>query len=356
MERFTEGKWARVLLYAILSLLTLYLLMLVRPMLMSIYVFLRTVLAPFLIALIVSYVLNPVVTLLARRKVPRSVAVVLIYAVFSGAVAVILMHMIPLLAAQLEELNRHAPELTLRARSLFENMNNNPMLPESVRTGVTNALIRMEKRLAEAAFEFLNNIGAVLNVMFVAFIIPFLAFYILKDFDIFERTMLAYVPKSRRRGVVRLFKEIDHALGSYVRGQFIVCFMVGLMAYAGYWLIGMPYPLLLAAIVAVFNIIPYLGPYFGAAPALLMAAGVSVKMVLFVALVNMAVQTIESNVISPQVVGRTLHLHPLTIIFAVLVGGELAGVIGMILAVPLFAAGKVVLQHLFAYYIRRRTI
>lgn len=121
-------------------------------------------------------------------------------------------------------------------------------------------------------------------------------------------------------------------------------------------MIGMPFALLLAGVVAVCNIIPYLGPFLGAAPALVAATTISWKMVLFVLLVNMLCQTIESNVISPQVVGRSLHLHPMLIIFALLVGGEIAGVPGLILAVPLFAVMKVIIQHFFTYYVRRKAM
>ncbi|MNI94955.1 hypothetical protein D3C73_1531410 [compost metagenome] len=86
-----------------------------------------------------------------------------------------------------------------------------------------------------------------------------------------------------------------------------------------------------------------------------MATTISWKMVLFAFLVNLVCQLIESNIISPQVVGRSLHLHPMTIIFALLVGGEIAGIPGLIFAVPFFAVGKVVIQHFYAYYIRRKT-
>ncbi|MNP24022.1 pheromone autoinducer 2 transporter [compost metagenome] len=111
----------------------------------------------------------------------------------------------------------------------------------------------------------------------------------------------------------------------------------------------------MAGVVAICNIIPYLGPFLGAAPAMVVATTISWKMVLLVLLVNMVCQMIESNIISPQVVGRTLHLHPLLIIFALLVGGEIAGIPGLILAVPFFAVMKVIIQHFYTYYVRRRT-
>jgi len=356
MNPWAASRLFRGLVYTILILAVLLLLQQLKPVLLQVYGFLKAVLAPFIIAMIISYVLNPVVTLLAERRVPRSVAVLLIYAVFAAAVTVILLNAIPMIAEQVEQLNRHAPELTMRAQNLMDQLNNHSFLPESVRNAINKSLIDLEKRMAEAALSFMNNIGSMLNAVFVAFIIPFLAFYILKDLDAFERAIINYVPRSRRQGLIRLFKDIDEALGNYIRGQFIVCAIVGLLAYTGYWLIGLPYPLLLATFVAVTNVIPYLGPFIGAAPALLVASTVSLKMVLFTVLVNTLCQIIEGNVISPQVVGRSLHMHPLTIIFALLAGGEIAGLIGMILAVPAFAAAKVVLQHLFAYYIRRKTI
>jgi Predicted permease len=173
---------------------------------------------------------------------------------------------------------------------------------------------------------------------------------------VIERAVLKYVPRARRQGTVRLLKEIDAALGSYIRGQLLVSVCIGVTAYIGYLVIGMPYPLLMAAFVALFDIIPYLGPFLGALPALIMALTVSWKMVLLVIIVNTLCQFLESNVISPQVVGKSMNMHPLTIIFVLLVGGELAGVVGLLLAVPFYAAMKVVAQHLFAYYIRRKTV
>lgn len=342
-------------IYTLLGLLILYMLYMLRPVIGNIYDFLKAIMAPFLIAMIIAYVLNPIVTLLNDRKVPRTMAVLLIYAVFIISVVVILMNMIPMLIEQVEELNEQMPHINAKAEHLINGINHSSLLPPSIRSGVHEWMYSFEGRLSKGMSEFIDNIGQTINVLFIALIVPFLIFYILKDFDVFERTVIAYVPKSHRKQMVMMFKDIDTALGNYIRGQFIVCIIIGVLAYVGYLIIGMPYALLLALFVAVFNIIPYLGPYFGAAPALIAASTISWKMVLFVAIVNTACQILEGNVISPQVVGRTLHMHPLAIIFALLVGGELAGVVGLILAVPFFAAMKVVLQHLFTYYIRRKT-
>ncbi|TVY00460.1 AI-2E family transporter [Cohnella terricola] len=356
MNRFAQSRLFSALIYTILILIVLFLLVLVRPMLLSVYGFLKAVLAPFLVAMIISYALNPIVNLLHDRKVPRTAAVLLIYAVFISVSVVILMNVIPMFMKQAEELNEHIPELTIRAQGLVDHFNNNDMLPETVRDGINRSISTMEKQIEQRIADFLNNIGAVVNVLFIAMIVPFLAFYMMKDLDVFERAALQYVPRARRKHAVRLLKDIDSALGSYIRGQLIVSLCVGVLAYIGYLIIGMPYPLLMAGFVSLFDIIPYLGPFFGALPALIMAATISWKMVLMVVIVNMICQNLESNVISPQVVGKSMKMHPLTIILVLLVGGELAGIVGMILAVPLYAAMKVVVQHVAAYYIHRKTV
>ncbi|AIQ65091.1 permease [Paenibacillus stellifer] len=353
MEQWYGNKTFRWMVGVLLGLIILYFIWQLRPMLMNIFTFLKAVLAPLLAAMIISYVLNPVVSLLARRKMPRGAAVLLIYAVFLTALAVIAINLIPMLIEQLEELNEHLPEITLRAQGLMHSMDTR-LIPQGVETGMNNWFFQWESRLAKGISNFLDHIGTTIGVVFDAFIIPFLVFYILKDFDVFERMVISCLPRSRRKSIVKMLRDIDIALGNYIRGQFIVGVMIGILAYIGYALIGIPYALLFACFVAIFDIVPYLGPFLGAAPALVMASTVSIRLVLLVIVVNTLCQMLESNVISPQVVGRTLHLHPLLIIFALLVGGELAGIIGLILAVPVFAAGKVVLQHIVAYYVRRK--
>ncbi|WP_145131429.1 AI-2E family transporter [Paenibacillus sp. Y412MC10] len=354
MDKLTANKWFRGMIWVLLGLIILYFVWLLRPMFMNIYQFLKAILAPFVVAMIISYVLNPVVCMLAARKMPRGIAVLLIYAVFLTCLAVILINLIPMLIEQMEELNEHLPEMTMHAQNIMNNLDNRGF-PVGIKEGVDQWLLQWEDRLAKGISNFMDHIGSTINIVLNIFIIPFLIFYILKDFDVFERAVVSLLPRTRRKASVRLLKEIDEALGNYVRGQFLVCLIVGILAYIGYMIVGMPYALLMASIVAVFNIVPYLGPFLGAAPAVVMASTISWKIVLMVIIVNWLCQLLESNIVSPQVVGKKLHLHPMLIIFALLVGGEIAGIVGLILAVPLFAVLKVIIQHFFAYYVKRKT-
>ncbi|WP_261304878.1 AI-2E family transporter [Paenibacillus andongensis] len=355
MERFWKNKWFVGLVYLLLVLASLYMLLQIKPIMFSVFAFIKAILTPFFIAVIISYILNPIVNILNQRKVPRTIAVLLIYSVFLTSLTVIIMNMTPMFVSQIAELNEHMPQMAMRAQAIVDGFNQNQLLPDSVRNGFNHSLTKLENSISMAISNYMNQIGNTINMLFIAFIVPFVAFYILKDFQIIEKTALAIVPREHRKKTIKLLIDIDTALGNYIRGQLLVCVIIGVLAYLGYWLIGMPYALLCASVVAVFNIIPYLGPFFGAAPALIMASTISLKMLLFVALVNLAVQILEGNVISPQVVGRTLHMHPLVIIFALLVGGEIAGIVGLILAVPFFAVMKVIIQHVFLHYVHKPT-
>lgn len=137
MEQWSQSKWFRWMIGVLLSLIILYFVWLLRPMLQGIFVFLKAILAPFLAAMIISYVLNPVVSMLAGRKMPRSVAVLLIYAVFLTAITVIAINLIPMFIEQLEELNEHLPEITLQAQGLMSHMNTR-LIPPGVEMGMNN--------------------------------------------------------------------------------------------------------------------------------------------------------------------------------------------------------------------------
>jgi len=355
-ERWNETRILSISILVLVLFVIIYLFFQILPFLSLIFQFFKAILGPFIIAMIISYLLNPIVNLLSRRTVPRSVAVLLIYSLFLLSITVIVINAFPLFERQLTELVEHLPRWNDQIQYMINEYNDHgrELLPSSIQNAIENSLNRMEQSIGNAVSRFLDGIGDTINQFFIALIVPFLAFYMLRDLHTFEKGFKNLIPKAKRREFLQLFREIDHALGNYIRGQLLVCVLVGGLVYIGYWLIGLPYAFILACIVGIFNIIPYLGPIFGAIPAIFVAFTISPKVVLAVILTNFIVQMLEGNILSPQIVGRTLHLHPLLIIFALLVGGEIGGVIGLILAVPTFAVGKVVIEHIIRYYVQSR--
>lgn len=352
MNGAKQKTWLFIALFSLLILANLYLFVQVSPLVTKVFAFLKTVLFPFFIAMVISYILNPVVTVLTSRMVPRTIAVLLIYATFVVSSLVLFMNAVPVLSLQISEIAEHLPEWNRQLQGWSHKvMDGTSVLPLSVQRGFDESFDNVEQYISENVEQMLTRLSTTISQLFQWFLVPFVAFYMLKDFKVIERAIPQILPKGSRKRWMHMFRDIDEALGNYVRGQFLVCVAVGTLAYIGYVFIGLPYAFLLAAVVAIMNVIPYLGPIIGAAPAVLVGLSVSWKTAFLAFVVNSVVQILEGNVISPQIVGRTLKIHPLLIILALLVGGQLGGIIGLILAVPVFAALKVVLEHFIRYYV-----
>ncbi|MBO8173464.1 MAG: AI-2E family transporter [Bacillaceae bacterium] len=342
-----------LLVIALLATAVLYMLLLINPILKGVWDLLKTIVIPFFTGVAIAYLLHPVVEKLNRRGVPRSVAVLLIYALFFLFMTVVLMNAIPVFIKQMKELGEHLPELTAIYQDWIREFQIHKYdFPQGIQQGLEQGIMQMEQGTSLLVSGLVDSFRDKLEYLFLFAIVPFVVFYLLKDMKTMQRLVLTFVPSRHRKKFTRLVGDVDHALGNYIRGQLMVCGVVGTLAYVGYLIIGIKYPLILASIIAVSNVIPYLGPFIGAAPAVLLALTISWKMTVSVVIVNILVQILEGNVVSPLIVGRTLHMHPLLIIFAVLVGGEMAGIPGMILAVPALAILKVITQHVFLYYVK----
>lgn len=145
----------------------------------------------------------------------------------------------------------------------------------------------------------------------------------------------------------RVLSDLDSALSGYIQGQILVSACVGVLCLIWYLIIGLDYALILALVALFTNVIPFIGPWIGTAPAVVVALFHSPFTALLVIGGVVVIQQIESNVFSPQIMGRQLSVHPLTIIFVLLVASQLAGFVGILLAVPTYAVGKVIVQHTY---------
>jgi predicted PurR-regulated permease PerM len=180
-------------------------------------------------------------------------------------------------------------------------------------------------------------------------ILPFILFYLLKDGKKLPTYILKFLPVPLRSQSFEVMKEINSSISLYIRGQIIVSFCIGLLMLIGFLIIGLEYASLLALIAAFTSVVPYLGPAIAITPALIIAIVTSPIMLLKLIVVWTVVQLIEGKFISPQIMGRNLHIHPITIIFVILTAGNLFGVKGVILAVPGYAVLKVIVTHLFEW-------
>lgn len=194
-------------------------------------------------------------------------------------------------------------------------------------------------------FTTLTNIGTVI------ILIPFVVYYLLKDDHKIKVAFLSYVPVEKRHHCERIIDKIDDTLSKYITGQVLVAFMLGILTYIGFSIIGLPNALILAAIVMITSFIPFLGPILGILPAVFIGISHSFIMVFQIILVLIIVQQIEGNIIQPKVQGVRLKIHPLVVIFMVLIFITLFGFIGALYAVPAYAVARVIFMEYHGRYI-----
>lgn len=310
---------------------------------------LLAVLLPFFLAVIIAYVLNPLVDFLDNRRLPRSLGILLIYAVFFSVVFWLGVRAIPAVVNELQKLGEKIPDYTSQFQRFIGNLQSDYQrfnLPDSVRMVLDQNILELQRAALDIVERVTGIVLGIFSHLFTILVIPLLVYYILRDKENLKRSFVLLFPKKQRKWVTIVGSQMDSTLGAYFRGMLIISFLVGLLTYTGLLLLGVDFALLLGIIAGITNIIPYFGPLIGAVPALLIALLDSPALALKVAIVLVVVQQLESQLIAPQVLGRTLGLHPLLVIFALIVGGKLFGLAGLIFAVPFTAMLRILFKHL----------
>ncbi|WP_102026935.1 AI-2E family transporter [Salirhabdus sp. Marseille-P4669] len=330
------------LLIALISLILCYLLWISFPFYNFIFSFLLAVLTPVLISALIAYILYPIIEML-EQIIPRWFAIFIIYLLIFGGIIFGISKAYPVFVHQLQELIHNLPTLIQTYQEWIYNLYiQTSRFPETVHDQMDSAFATIENKLMQILTNTIYSLTGITDVLVIAAVIPILVFYFLKDFPKIKAACTAIVPEKRK--FQEYLRQLDKSLGGYLRGQLLVCLFVAVISTMLLWLISMKYPLILGLFMGVTNIIPYFGPILGAIPAVIIAFTISSQRVIFVVGVVIVVQLIESNLLSPYIVGRSLHVHPVLIILALLIGAEAFGIVGMILAVPMLTIAKVFIE------------
>ncbi len=341
-----QVKWFYRLGFFLLLFIVLFVFYLLRPMWMPVLQIAMTAISPFLFGAFISYLLHPLVGYLQIRGMNRGLAITLLYLVVFGLAGYGIYKGIPIFVDQLNDIAVRAPEMAELYRMYIMKFHTHTTgWPFGLHDRLESIINTMELRLGESVNVLVEALSGLSDVLILIVLIPVISFYLLKDSERLLEKGLLLIPERKREQTRRFLTDVDSSLGGYIRGQLLVCLIIGASAAILFYLFGMNYPLLLSFIIGVTNVIPYFGPFIGAVPAILVALTISGSMAIKVACIIIVLQFLEGNVISPIVMGKTLKLHPLIIIFVLLVGGKAAGVAGLILAVPILALVKVMLAH-----------
>jgi len=326
-------------------------------LLLRLLVYVNPVVPPLLLAVVVVYLLNPVVTALERRGVPRLAGAGIVYVLFILLVALAIDLLVPLVTRQITQVVDHFPGYVADAQAQLRRLAARFGAEPNFRLDadqVRNWLAAGENR--QAVTRYLTGLRSfttsLLSTLVIFVIGPIMAFYLLVDLPRLQRGAMALVPPARRDEIRGLMDRISQAVGGFFRGQLLVALFVGVASSLGLWAVGLPFWLLVGMVAGVFNLVPLIGPFIGGGLAVVIALVAGEPLTaLWAALVLLAVQQLDNHLISPNVMSRTVQLHPVVVMLALLVGASFAGLFGMLVIVPLVAVAKIVFLFLWSRYV-----
>lgn len=328
----------RILYYCLNSFfILLFLVILVKgfPVYAAVLFFIGKIIFPFLVAAFIAYLLSPLVSFLERYKLKKTIAIILIYIVAAIFLSIIIYQSVPVMIRELEELSKQLPQLENQYEHMLHQMYQaTAFLPETIQTKVDHVLSHLAEEGDQKVTKALDGLVHGTDMIVILAAIPVLVFYYLKDYSTIKQWLQSIVRPRHHERMERILLAIDESLGGYVRGQVLLSSVITAAAYVVYYMLDLKYALLLAIVMGAMNVIPYFGPIIGTIPAALIALTMSFRLFLFVILFNLLIQLLESSLLSPYIMGKHVHIHPIVLIFTLLAGAELGGIIGMIIAVP----------------------
>ena len=336
-----------ILLIVILLGIAIYLYTEISYIFIPINTIVSSIITPIIVAYVFYYMLNPLVNFFSK-KISRFSASLLAILVGIITVLIVIIGVVPIIVEQTQNLITAMPRYVEIVKGYLEEYSDNAyvqVVVEYVNTNlnaskISERLISIATSVAQGVVSSISSTASVLVTM------PFVLFFLLKDASKFNKFVISLLPKKLEKPVAETIDEIDDKVGSYIQGQMLVSLCIGVMLFIGYNVIGLHYGFSLATIAAFLSIVPYLGPVIAITPAMLVAASTSWVMVVKMLVVWGVVQFLEGNIISPNIMGRSMNMHPLTVIFVILIGVNISGVVGAILGIPVYSILKVLISKL----------
>ena len=337
-----------------------------------IFVFLATVLvglalykisfiiAPFLIALILSYFLHPAICYLEKKKIPRSLAVLLVTAIFFAIFVALALVVMPLIYDQIILLIKTIPSyFSVFKADIYPKIVDlaaNYSIPLTLGADFAFDSKEATEFVRRIFLEIFDSSTGVFDFFSIIFIVPILVFYLLKDWKLLKGGVFGLIPTSYYEKVTKLLNDIDGNLSGYMRGQAIVCVVMAGVYSSLLLIVGLDFGLLIGVFTGVFSFVPYVGALTGFCTAIVIAlfqwgfSAVDISLVVGAFLIG---QFLESNFLTPRLIGEKIGVYPVWVIFGIFAFGALFGFVGVLLAMPLTAIAAVLIKDLALEYKKR---
>ena len=314
------------------------------------------------LAFVIKYLMAPIVDFLERRHFPRQFAILIPFVFVGGAIGLGIFRLLPVVTDQIAKFETHLPRYQLDLLNLVTMLESRFQVVSKLYnvsfSQTINSWIIAKTSLVSSALPAV--VGSSLTVSMLA---PFFAFFMLQDGRQVSRTLLSLVPNNLFELGLNLSHQLNEQFGGFIRARFLEAAIVGLVVFVGLSLVSFPYAHLLGLFAGLANLIPYIGPIVGAAPALLLVllsdtplitSSVGFDLVVISSTYFMA-QLIDIVFIIPLVVARIVNLHPVTVIVVIILGAQVMGVLGMVISIPVASAIKLVFSAVYDHLLELRT-
>lgn len=308
------------------------------------------IISPLFIGIVIAWLFNPVMKYFSKKKVPKGLGAAIIYVVLAICIVLIVKAIIPLMLEQINDLVSTIPNVLTGVidsiSGIFNKISSNSNVDlTSVKTEIISKIEHYGMSVASSLPEVMVNIVKTFFSGIGTFLIgAIIGFFLLVSFDGTDKVM-AFLPDKIHENVSLLFTNIENSLRKYVQGTLTLSSLVFVVSTIGFLISGLKSALLFGLFCGITNIIPYVGPYLGAAPAVIVGFSQGTPIGIGVLVTVIIVQAIEGNILNPIVMSKTMKLHPVTIIIGLLVFEHFWGIIGMILATPIIATIKVIFEY-----------
>lgn len=354
---FLNSQAVTFLLVTLLTFLTIFIFSKISFLFRPIGSFLEIVLLPMILTGLLYYLLNPMVDWMEKHKISRTVGISILFVLISLLIIWGLAVAIPSIQEQVTSFAQNLPsniqKIEGQVTGLLQDQRFEQFRPTALEmlNKVNDQIVAYAQKFSSSAVNWASNLISTASQIIVAILImPFILFYLLRDGQYLNKHITQYLPTKWREPIGTVLSDVNGQLSNYVRGQVTVAIIVALMFSMMFSIIGLSYPITLGVMAGFLNLIPYLGSFLAMIPAVILGLIAGPIMLIKVLVVFMIEQTIEGRFVTPLIIGSSLSIHPITILFVLLTAGQMYGVLGVLLGIPIYASIKVLVKAAFEWY------
>lgn len=361
VEKRKKIKYDTKILVAIASIVSIIYLI---YQLFSRFIILSDIMLAIILSIILAYFLNPLVNYLQKKGLKRTVSTAIVYIGIVIILAILLVSFIPRTGKEIknlaENLSIYISNFNTFIDKIYAGYSNvlgdTPELLQSIEKVIESNTQKLQDSISSGLTNLITGISGFLSKAVTLVLIPIITFYFLVDKNYFVKKLKEHIPEKYKDDIFTLSHQINDVMNQFIKGRLLMAIFVGTMTAIFLLIMDVQFAIVIGFITAIADIVPYIGPFLGFLPAVILAFFSSPLKALWVVIFFVVIQWVENNILAPKVLGQSIGLHPLTVLLALIIGGGIFGVLGMILAVPVTAIMMILVKFIINKYKESREL